>query len=120
MEKDGPLDGRKYNKNNKGSQMGQVTPKKYYLKKVEMMMCERSFFSFLKISFFFSSQTFSLSPLFVPCDAFFPLLLPSDVNFTNILRAPFSYENVMHNSYSLRTVWLCKFLARKYCCKSFS
>jgi len=29
MEKDGPLDGRKYNKNNKDSQMGQVTPKKY-------------------------------------------------------------------------------------------
>ncbi len=28
MEKDGPLDGRKYNQNNKGSQMGQVTPKK--------------------------------------------------------------------------------------------
>ena len=28
MEKDGPLDGRKYNKNNKDSQMGQVTPKK--------------------------------------------------------------------------------------------
>jgi len=27
MEKDGPLDGRKYNENNKGSQMGQVTPK---------------------------------------------------------------------------------------------
>jgi hypothetical protein len=28
MEKDGPLDGRKYNKNNKDSQMGHVTPKK--------------------------------------------------------------------------------------------
>jgi hypothetical protein len=28
MEKDGPLDGRKYNENNKASQMGQVTPKK--------------------------------------------------------------------------------------------
>jgi hypothetical protein len=27
MVKDGPLDGRKYNKNNKDSQMGQVTPK---------------------------------------------------------------------------------------------
>jgi len=27
MEKDGPLDGRKYNENNKDSQMGQVTPK---------------------------------------------------------------------------------------------
>jgi len=25
---DGPLDGRKTNENNKGSQMGQVTPKK--------------------------------------------------------------------------------------------
>jgi hypothetical protein len=31
MEKDGPLDGRKYNKNNKDSQMGQVTPKKIFL-----------------------------------------------------------------------------------------
>jgi hypothetical protein len=31
MEKDGPLslDVRKYNENNKDSQMGQVTPKKY-------------------------------------------------------------------------------------------
>jgi hypothetical protein len=28
MDKDGPLDGRKYNENNKDSQMGQVTPKK--------------------------------------------------------------------------------------------
>jgi len=28
MEKDRPLDGRKYNKNNKDSQMGQVTSKK--------------------------------------------------------------------------------------------
>jgi hypothetical protein len=28
MEKDEPLDGRKYNENNKYSQMGQVTPKK--------------------------------------------------------------------------------------------
>jgi hypothetical protein len=28
MEKDGPLDGRKYNENNKGIQMGQVTPPK--------------------------------------------------------------------------------------------
>jgi hypothetical protein len=27
MEKDGPLDGRKYNKNIKDIQMGQVTPK---------------------------------------------------------------------------------------------
>jgi len=27
MEKDGPLDGRKYSENNKDSQMGQVTPK---------------------------------------------------------------------------------------------
>jgi len=27
MEKDGPLDGRKYNENNKDSQIGQVTPK---------------------------------------------------------------------------------------------
>jgi hypothetical protein len=26
---DGPLDGKKTNKNNKDSQMGQVTPKKY-------------------------------------------------------------------------------------------
>ncbi len=33
MEKDGPLDGRKYNQNNKDSQMGQVTPKKYLKKK---------------------------------------------------------------------------------------
>jgi len=28
MEKEGPLDGRNYNQNNKDSQMGQVTPKK--------------------------------------------------------------------------------------------
>jgi len=33
MEKDGPLDGRKYNDNNKDSQMGQVTPKKIFKKK---------------------------------------------------------------------------------------
>jgi len=38
MEKDGPLDGRKYNENNKGSQMGQVTPKKYY-KKTNVNYC---------------------------------------------------------------------------------
>ncbi len=30
---DGPLDGRKTNENNKDSQMGQVTPKKYLKKK---------------------------------------------------------------------------------------
>jgi len=29
MEKDGPLDGRKYNENNEDGPMGQVTPKKY-------------------------------------------------------------------------------------------
>jgi len=29
MEKDGPPDGRKYNENNKDSQMEQVTPKKF-------------------------------------------------------------------------------------------
>jgi len=29
MEKDGPLNGRKYNENNKDSQIGQVTPKRY-------------------------------------------------------------------------------------------
>jgi hypothetical protein len=29
---DGPLDGRKTNENNKDSQMGQVTPKKYLKK----------------------------------------------------------------------------------------
>jgi len=29
MEKDGPLDGRKYNENNKDCQLGKVTPKKY-------------------------------------------------------------------------------------------
>jgi len=28
MEKDGPLDGKKYSENNKDSQMGRVTPKK--------------------------------------------------------------------------------------------
>jgi hypothetical protein len=32
MEKDGPLDGRKYNENNKDSQMGQVKPKKIFKK----------------------------------------------------------------------------------------
>jgi hypothetical protein len=32
MEKDGPLDGRKYNENNKDSQMGQVKSKKYFKK----------------------------------------------------------------------------------------
>jgi len=32
MEKDGPLDGRKYNENNKDSQIGQVIPKKNILK----------------------------------------------------------------------------------------
>jgi len=32
MEKDGPLDGRKYNKNNKRQPKKQVTPKKYFLK----------------------------------------------------------------------------------------
>jgi len=36
MEKDGPLDGRKNNENNKDSQIGQVTPKKY-LKKNSLM-----------------------------------------------------------------------------------
>jgi len=30
MEKDGPLDGRKTNKHNKDSPMGQVTPKFFY------------------------------------------------------------------------------------------
>jgi len=30
--KDGPLDGRKNNENNKGCRMGQVTPKKYLKK----------------------------------------------------------------------------------------
>jgi len=29
MEKDGPLDGRKYNENSQDSQIGQVTPKKF-------------------------------------------------------------------------------------------
>jgi hypothetical protein len=33
MEKDGSLDGTKYNKNNKDSQMGQVTPLKIFRKK---------------------------------------------------------------------------------------
>jgi len=37
MEKDGPLDGRKYNKNNKDSQTGQVTPKK---KKKEILLAQ--------------------------------------------------------------------------------
>jgi hypothetical protein len=40
MEKVGPLDGIKYNENNKDSQIGQVTPKKY-LKKV---LAETSYF----------------------------------------------------------------------------
>jgi len=31
MEKDGPLDGKKYNGNNKERQMGQVTPKKCFM-----------------------------------------------------------------------------------------
>jgi len=30
MEKDGPLDGRKYNENKKDRQIGQVTPKKIF------------------------------------------------------------------------------------------
>jgi len=35
MEKDGPLYGRKYNENNKDSQMGQVTPKKFFFNKIK-------------------------------------------------------------------------------------
>ncbi len=35
MEKDGPLDGRKCDENNKDSQMGQVTPKKYFKNKIK-------------------------------------------------------------------------------------
>jgi len=39
MEKDGPLDGRKkMYENNKDSQMGQVTPKKYLKKKIHEML----------------------------------------------------------------------------------
>jgi len=33
------------------------------------------------------------------------------VNFTNILQAAFSYESALH-SFSLITVWLCKFLEK--------
>jgi len=36
MEKYGPLNGRKYNKNNKDRQMGQVTPRRI-LKKVHIL-----------------------------------------------------------------------------------
>jgi len=35
MEKHGPLDGRKYNENNKDSQIGQVTTKKIFKKRKE-------------------------------------------------------------------------------------
>jgi len=38
MEKDGQLDGRKYNENNKDSQMGQVTPKKFLKKTAQVLV----------------------------------------------------------------------------------
>jgi len=38
-------------------------------------------------------------------------------NFTNIFQAAFSYEIVLR-SFSLLTVWLCKFLSKEYWRKS--
>jgi hypothetical protein len=43
----------------------------------------------------------------------------SGVNFTNILQAAFSYESFLCSFYVL-TIWVCKFLAKGFWCKSCS